>query len=183
MKLGRNLIICEICNKEKLHYGLNKCSACLRNFKRKTRPSFYLGTCYSEITRRCKTFDPIRPNYFGKIRCSREEFLNRFVNDEQFLYHYKKWQENEYNRGYAPSIDRIDNKKDYTLDNIMFISQGENSKKDWQHPTRVYLHGKLFGEYDSQLRAALVTGQSAPHVCKCIKLKIVTSDGWFYENF
>jgi hypothetical protein len=133
MKIGRKTIICKECNKEAYSYGFGFCSACLRLYKRRTRPSFYLGTCYSEISRRCKTFDPIRPNYQGKMKCTKEEFFNKFENDENFLDLYKNWQERGFKRKYAPSIDRINNEGDYTLDNIQFIVHRMNGKKDWQY--------------------------------------------------
>lgn len=126
----RKTVKCRSCDKEKLHFGLGMCSACLRNHKRKTRPSFYLGTCYSEMSRRVKTYDPKRPNYFGKKKCTREEFINRFIDDNIFLELYKGWQKSNYERGEAPSIDRINDKGDYTLDNLQFIKHRKNAKKD-----------------------------------------------------
>lgn len=137
---GRTLIICKICDKEKIHYGLNMCSACIRNYKRKTRPSFYLGTCYSEITRRCKTKTVIRPNYYGKKYCTKEEFVNKFLTNEAFLKQYEIWQKSGFKRGFAPSIDRIDNDGDYTLDNLRFISNIENGIKD--RVKKVYQYNK-----------------------------------------
>lgn len=127
---SRIMITCSRCNKNKQHFGNGMCSACLRRTKRETKPSFYLGTCYSELTRRCKKFDPLRPNYYGKQKLSRQQFIDLFINNNQFLKLYKTWQNNNFKRNFAPSIDRIDNKKDYTADNLRFISQVENSCKD-----------------------------------------------------
>lgn len=132
---------------------MNMCSACLRRTKRETKPSFYLGTCYSEMSRRVKTYDPLRPNYFGKGKCSKEEFINAFVNNEQFLNIYKEWQTNNFQRKYAPSIDRIDNSKGYTLDNLQFIPQRINSVKDVKIKVNVD-DGKTIIEFDSQQAAA-----------------------------
>lgn len=126
----RKVCICQRCNKTKLHFGLHMCSACLRRTKRETKPSFYLGTCFSEMSRRVKTYDPLRPNYYGKEICTKEQFISRFINDNSFLKLYKNWQENDFKRKYAPSIDRIDNSKDYLIENLQFISHYENTTKD-----------------------------------------------------
>ena len=126
----RKTIICKRCNKDKLNFGLGMCSACLRHTKRETRPSFYLGTCYSEMSRRVKTFDPLRPKYFGKKKCTKEEFMNRFLNDKTFLKLYKGWQDSGFQRRFSPSIDRIDNNGDYLLDNLQFLVHTENTGKD-----------------------------------------------------
>lgn len=134
MGKDRKICICSRCNKEKLHFGLGMCSACLRRTKRETKPSFYLGTCYSEMSRRIKTFDKLRPNYFGKQICTKEEFIQKFIDNVEFLTQYKIWQESGFKRKYAPSIDRINNELDYTLDNIQFISQSYNGVKDKMKP-------------------------------------------------
>lgn len=178
MKTGRKKIICKDCNKEKIHFDLNKCSACLRKFKRQTKPSFYLGTCYSEISRRCKTFDIKRPKYFGKIKCSKEEFINKFINDKTFLELYKNWQVNEFKRKFSPSIDRIDNNKDYTLDNIQFIQHNINSKKDHQYNIELSNYYQTF-VLESQKEVADFLGVSPATICKLFKkFTIVDYGNW-----
>lgn len=166
---GRKKIICISCQKDKLHFGLDMCSACLRNHKRKTRPSFYLGTCYSEITRRCTKFDQIRPNYFGKQKCTKIQFMDKFLNDSKFLELYSIWQNNKYIRKYAPSIDRIDNNKDYTIDNLRFTTHYENSTKDNKLPVRLFENGLLIKEFDSQLECAKYLNVCPAVICNCIK--------------
>lgn len=130
IKHGRTKIVCIVCEKEKIHFGLNMCSGCLRCYKRKTKPSFYLGTCYSEIKRRCTTKTEKRPKYYGKKYCTKEEFMNKFLTDKTFLEQYSLWQKSGYKRGSAPSIDRIDNNGDYLLDNLRFVSNIENGIKE-----------------------------------------------------
>ena len=137
MSHGRKIIICSNCSKEKIHFGKGMCSACLRNYKRKNKPSFYLGTCYSEISRRVKTPLDTHPNYLGLEKCSREEFINKFQHDEQFLKQWNIWKENNFKRGFAPSIDRIDSSKGYTLDNLQFLSNIENARKEFGFPVKL----------------------------------------------
>lgn len=130
-KYGRKVIICEDCGQKKLNGGFNKCSACLRKMKRQTRPIYYLRTCWGEIKRRCTQLVPNRTySVYGKEYCTKEEFVDRFLNDESFLKQYQIWQESDYKRGLAPSIDRIDNTGDYRIENLQFLSNIENSLKD-----------------------------------------------------
>lgn len=47
----------------------------------------------------------------------------------EFMRLYKVWASMDFPRKLCPSIDRIDNKKGYTVDNIRWISVTENSSK------------------------------------------------------
>lgn len=132
MEKRRKICICIKCNKESPHFGLGMCSPCLRKTKRETRPSFYLGTCYSEIKRRCKHKDPLRPNYVGKKFCTKQEFFDKFLNDSQFLSLFENWRNSGFKRGEAPSIDRIDNQGDYLIGNLQFIKHSQNTGKNSQ---------------------------------------------------
>lgn len=136
-KVGRKLIVCIRCNKNKLHFGRNMCSACLRRTKRETNPIFYLGTCYSEMSRRVKTKTKLRPNYFGMSICTRAEFINRFKNDSYFLVLFKAWGEFGFKRIFAPSVDRVDNTKGYEINNLQFIPHRVNSAKDLFKPVHI----------------------------------------------
>lgn len=100
---------------------------------------------------------------------AQKKFFAKFINDINFLHHYTNWQNNNFERRFAPSIDRIDNTGDYVLDNLQFISQRNNSTKDVKIPVTVYFNEILFGTYASQKEAAIATGQSEPSVCYAIK--------------
>ena len=176
---GRKKIICNNCKKEKLHFGKNLCSSCLRLHKRQTKPSFYLGTCYSEISRRCKTFDVKRPNYYGKIKCTKQEFMDKFLKDKDFLNLYKNWQINEFRRKFAPSIDRIDNNGDYILDNLRFIIHGQNAKKDWQYNIELSCEGYKTFILESQKEVARFFNTSPSTICKLFK----SNSSIYYKNW
>ena len=145
----RKKVKCLICKKIKQHFGKNLCSSCLRTFKRRTKPIFYLGTCYSEITRRCNHYDKKRPKYYKLKKCTKNEFINKFLNDKQFLKLFKLWQKNKYLRKFAPSIDRINSNKDYQINNLQFIQQNKNSVKDISMKVHIYLKNKSLGIYES----------------------------------
>ncbi len=166
--VGRKLVICSVCNKEKLNFGFNKCSACLRNWKRKNKPSFYLGTCYSEISRRTKTFLKTHPNYYGLEKCTREEFISKFKNDRNFLKQWNIWKENDFKRGFAPSIDRIDSNKGYTLDNLQFLSNIENARKEFGYPVKLKYNDTevIFDSYQLAANFLKITSGSFSYYAK-----------------
>lgn len=172
-KSGRKTIICSRCSKKKLSFGLGMCSSCLRRTKRETRPSFYLGTCYSEMCRRVNHFDLLRPKYFGKKICTKEQFFNRFLNDRVFLDLFKNWQENNFVRRESPSIDRIDNDGDYCIDNLQFLKHTENTGKD--NKNRMSINRKKVLDSDGKIyknvaSCAIINKVSRSNLRKYIEL-------------
>lgn len=71
--------------------------------------------------------------YYANRKCgySLNEF-ERWVkkNWNSYLSLHKVWLESGFKRSLAPTIDRIDNKIDYQLDNLQFLSLSENLRKD-----------------------------------------------------
>lgn len=178
---GKN-IICSRCCEEKYHEAFGMCSVCLRRTKRETRPKFYLGTVYSTIKARVTHKDKLRPKYFGLDVCTRDEFINRFINDEQFLKLYKEWQVSGFKRIKCPSIDRIDNEKGYTLNNIEFIKHGINSGKDAEIPVKLYKHGKHIKDFKSIKDCALYLGKLYATVWCWVGYKRTSVDGYTLEE-
>jgi len=176
----RKLIICKKCKKEKQHFGLKMCSACLRHYKRQTRPSFYLGTCYSEMSRRVKTFDKLRPNYFNKDLCTKEQFLEKFLYDHIFLKLYKDWQRSGFKRKHSPSIDRIDFQKGYGIENLQFIVQSINSVKEKK--IKICLKKNNYEFYFESCReAAEFLGLKPPGFCR-VKKKYKSYNGYIIDE-
>jgi hypothetical protein len=71
--------------------------------------------------------------YYANRKCgfSLNEF-ERWVkkNWDSYLSLHKVWLESGFKRGFVPSLDRIDNKVDYQLDNLQFLTLSENLRKD-----------------------------------------------------
>ena len=66
----------------------------------------------------------------GKEALSYKDYCVWIKNNiDDFERLYKEWQESEYSRKLTPSIDRIDNTKGYTGDNMRWITHSDNSKK------------------------------------------------------
>jgi len=87
---------------------------------------------YSGIKNR--SMKKMKNNYSscGKKYCTKDEFLNwcnEFENMKIFKKLWKKWKNNNFDRKFAPSIDRINNNIGYELSNIRWLSLSENCKK------------------------------------------------------
>ena len=86
----------------------------------------YMKTLFNNIQRR------VRSSNYNNRTCefTKEEFMSFMEkNIDQYSKLYNNWKDNEYKKKYAPSIDRINNDGNYTLDNMQVITHGENSKK------------------------------------------------------
>ena len=65
-----------------------------------------------------------------KLLFTKEEFIEWLdKNDTLFKKLYNNWVESNYDKKLSPSIDRIDNDGDYSLDNIQLITVIENIRK------------------------------------------------------
>lgn len=57
------------------------------------------------------------------------EELHQFANCKKFDRLFNEWVDSNYKKEFKPSIDRINNKKNYDLDNIQWLSWKENRFK------------------------------------------------------
>lgn len=67
--------------------------------------------------------------YEGKEILSREEFLLWASECKEYKLLHKNYVKNGFKRKFAPTVDRIDSSMGYTLDNMQWLTQSENSKK------------------------------------------------------
>jgi len=61
-----------------------------------------------------------------------EEFKKIAEKSDSLIRIYKNWVKGGFKYKYRPTLDRINNDKNYTLKNIQFITGSENSKKRWK---------------------------------------------------
>lgn len=130
---------CEGCKEVKYIKAKGNCQNCWHKYKRKYNLNFFLRTRYTELVQRCKNPNNTTSKYyFGKTYCSKEDFLKLFINNESVKILYKNWQDNNFLYTLCPSIDRIDNNNGYEINNIHFITHGENCRKD--NETKISVH-------------------------------------------
>lgn len=64
-----------------------------------------------------------------KILFSKKAFLNWLRNNEEYQRAHILWGAAYYDTKFSPTIDRIDNKADYSFDNLQILRQQDNSRK------------------------------------------------------
>lgn len=65
----------------------------------------------------------------GRELCTKDEFMALASEDANLPALFKDWVDSGRRQRLAPSVDRIDHTKGYTIDNIQFITCGANSSK------------------------------------------------------
>lgn len=66
--------------------------------------------------------------YLGKELLPREQFYDWALSSDEFELLYRGWVDSGYDRRLAPTVDRIDSEKGYTLDNMRWLTHSENSR-------------------------------------------------------
>lgn len=85
-----------------------------------------LRIMFKGITKRIRH----RSSYKHRKLCfTYQQFVDRFLQDGQFRIVFDQWVKSGYKYQLCPSLDRIDNDGDYTLDNVQIISLSANSSK------------------------------------------------------
>lgn len=95
-----------------------------------------MNALFVSMTQRCKNGNKKRKLLIGK-----DEFFALLSNSSEYGKIYKDWKKSGFQPRLAPSIDRIDNEKNYTADNIQVLTRYENLLKgDGDHlPNRTHL--------------------------------------------
>ncbi len=133
-----NSKICSICNKDKkLHefsvsnsgkYGFrSSCKQCnnnLNRLRRRTKDGI-ITTIYNN-----QKGNSIKRNYPPPVY-SKQELKKWLFNQQLFHELYGKWEESGYNRKLAPSCDRKDDYKSYTIDNIQLTVWWKNELRSY----------------------------------------------------
>ena len=120
---------------------LNKCKECCKKYEHshdtrqndirryRNNPKRYLYHKYQGILNRCVRGYGHK-SYAGKEVCTEEEW-NKWTKKtyKTFISLYEGWKESGYERRKAPSVDRIDNTRGYTTDNMQWLTLSANCKK------------------------------------------------------
>ncbi len=134
-----------------------------REYQRRARrtPAGRLRATYSDMLKRVKG-KTNRPNYKGMDICSREEFLEMFINDTVFL--------EMLSSGRRFSIDRIDINKGYVKGNMQWLYSNDHLSKDKSIPVEGVdpETNEIVVEYDRMVDANN-DGYIHTHISKCCR--------------
>ena len=105
---------------------------------------------------------------------------------------FQTWMDSDFIKTLAPSVDRINPLKPYTIDNIQLMTWIENSyKANEEHHlvakptkesvTQFTLSGEKVAVYDSMTEAANAVNRSIAAVNQCVRGKQATCAGFKWE--
>ena len=130
--------VCKICTKEKnlneFHkrkeglYGYrHECKLCFKTRQLKfSRTELGLsGNIFRDQKKDSKHRGHIPPSY------SLKEFREWLFNQKNFKILFNKWIKSNYKKDQRPSVDRLDNYKGYSFNNIQLITWKENNEKNY----------------------------------------------------
>jgi len=133
---------CIRCGKKAINDGGGLCPACWMSEKRSTKEGF-ISKIYQSMRKRHKEKG-------WKEIISRNEFIDFAENSLEFDSLWEVWIRSNKVKKLVPSIDRIDNDRGYTRDNIQFLTLSDNDKKkmddysDTGHRIKLIQNGKEY---------------------------------------
>ena len=107
------------------------CTNCYQKQRSRIDPVFFLNWKYDEIYQRCKAPRvPKLMQYKGMEFLSRKELVRKYKYNKRYLRMFQQWVDSGWAFILTPTLDRIDNERGYTTDNIQMITFDENNRKD-----------------------------------------------------
>lgn len=115
------------------------------------------------------------------------------LSQRKFLRIMESWKASGFDRTMAPSVDRLDDYKGYTLDNIQLMTWGENKAKGHtdcfmgvnnKRSSAVLMCGEgntIINSFKSIQAAARATGLQATKICACCKGRKKTTGGYIWK--
>ena len=119
-----------------------------------------------------------------------KDFHDRYIDDKNFQRRYKEWVKNAFNKQFKPSLDRINNKLEYSVENTQMLNWAENRfKQTMERRCRKGAVIQMIGDkavrkFKSQREAVLKTGISQGNMSEVLNGKRQTAGGYkfIYEN-
>ena len=114
---------------------------------------------------------------------TKNEFREWLFNQDNFEKLYKEWVDNDYATNYTLSCDRINNTKQYSLDNIKLTSWQINNKNGCKsRMKKVHKIDNECGEiFNSIKEARLKTGINRSSIGNCCNGKTKTAGGFEWK--
>ena len=161
------------------------CVPCYNKTREKEDPIYFLSRKYDEIQQRCE-----RPRseslmkYKGMSFCSRKELVNKFKKSRKFHKLFQTWKDSGWEYNLHPSVDRIDSKKGYTIDNLQFITFAENSLKDRAYTKTIDAYtigGRYIGNFPTRFVLAKKLNIPQEKIWACLYGTIKTTYGYKFK--
>ena len=164
--------VCRVCNKSKKVSKFGKLTASNDGFcPRCKRCEVIRVALYGKTKKGVATSLYGHQVSHSKARChvaptySKMDFSEWLLSKNKFHKLFSKWEKSNYNRWKYPSVDRINPKLPYTLDNIRVMSWKKNSDLNIIRPVLKYtLDDVLMCKYNSIKEAALDTKVCAKRI-------------------
>lgn len=102
------------------------------NYRQRYSIQRIFNSRYYLIRKRSTKKSRINYSCYGKEFLSKNEWNNWCYKEEnykKFMIYYNKWVQSNFKKRLAPSIDRINNKIGYKVENLQWLSQSENASK------------------------------------------------------
>ena len=174
--LGKDSL-CKICK--------NKASIRYKRTKRGLLLKIYSSQCTSSRKRGI-----LLPEY------SKEDFVEKFINDAVFVDLYDQWKKKEYSRWFTPSFDRGCDYSRYSFENINIMTWKENSEKASRQRRSGYstpgernipvrqldMDNNIINEFVSLNEAGRETKLNTGNIWQVIKGRKKTTGGFKWER-
>jgi len=109
------------------------------------------------------------------------EWFNK--QDDKYDMLYNKWVESGYSKALKPSIDRIDNDKGYSFDNIRLMDWKENQYLGNIKTVHQYdLDNNLIATYPSMLKASIETNIDKTAISNCANNRLAKAGGYIWSK-
>lgn len=192
-KCGKEKPLNEFWNTKAIKSGkASACSKCLKEHRQKYRRSMkgLVAAIYDGENGSSKRRSHPKPEYSQADLC---EFI---FNNPKFYELYDEWVASGYKKNKKPSIDRIDDSKHYSLDNIQLVTWRENNVKshicmmngEYDGKCKAIiqydLEGNFVEEYYSINSAERIINVNHTHIGDVCKGKRITAGGykWKYKE-
>ena len=125
------------------------------------------------------------------VEFSLPNFHDRFLDDKKFNRLFREWVKSGFNKQLKPSLDRINPRKWYTVENTQMLNWAENrfkqtleGKQGRKGAVLQLLGDRVVARFNSQREAVLKTGIAQGNMSTVLTGKRQTAGGyrWKFEN-